>query len=87
MTLESILGSMCWDERFKSMVLLENLEANIDVSNYTTNNQLLIQRVVSCQIPSMEIIEEESRVKVYLKQIRCLWQLDVAEIILNCCGK
>ena len=51
------------------MVLLENLETkNIDVINYTTNNQLLIQRALSpAKVTSMEIIEEESRVKVYLK--------------------
>ena len=41
---------------------------NIDVINYTTNNQLLIQRSLSpAKVTSMDIIEEESRVKVYLK--------------------
>jgi N utilization substance protein A len=41
---------------------------NIDVINYTSNNQLLIQRALSpAKITSMEIDEEEKRVKVFLK--------------------
>jgi len=41
---------------------------NIDVINYTSNNQLLIQRSLSpAKISSMEILEDEARVKVFLK--------------------
>jgi N utilization substance protein A len=41
---------------------------NIDVINYTSNNQLLIQRALSpAKISSLDINEEEKRVKVYLK--------------------
>ena len=49
-------------------IVRELRNENIDVINYTTNNQLLIQRALSpAKVTSMEIIEEESRVKVYLK--------------------
>ena len=49
-------------------IVRELRNVNIDVINYTTNNQLLIQRALSpAKITSMEILEEESRVKVYLK--------------------
>ena len=49
-------------------IVLELRNENIDVINYTTNNQLLIQRSLSpAKVTSMDIIEEESRVKVYLK--------------------
>ncbi len=49
-------------------IVRELRNENIDVINYTTNNQLLIQRSLSpAKVTSMEIIEEESRVKVYLK--------------------
>jgi len=49
-------------------IVRELRNENIDVINYTTNNQLLIQRALSpAKITSMEILEEESRVKVYLK--------------------
>ena len=41
---------------------------NIDVINYTSNQQLLIQRALSpAKITSMEILEDDKRVKVYLK--------------------
>ena len=51
------------------MASLENLRnENIDVINYTTNNQLLIQRSLSpAKVTSMDIIEEESRVKGIFK--------------------
>ncbi|MEN9699839.1 MAG: hypothetical protein RLZZ301_1037 [Bacteroidota bacterium] len=49
-------------------IVRELRNENIDVINYTTNNQLLIQRSLSpAKITSMEILEEEGRVKVYLK--------------------
>ena len=49
-------------------IVRELRNENIDVINYTTNNQLLIQRALSpAKITSMEIIEEEARVKVFLK--------------------
>lgn len=49
-------------------IVRELRNENIDVINYTSNNQLLIQRALSpAKVTSMEIIEEESRVKVYLK--------------------
>ena len=41
---------------------------NIDVINFTSNNQLLIQRALSpAKVVSMEIFEEEGRVNVFLK--------------------
>ena len=49
-------------------IVRELRNENIDVINYTTNNQLLIQRALSpAKVTSMEILEEEKRVKVYLK--------------------
>jgi len=49
-------------------IVRELRNENIDVINYTANNQLLIQRALSpAKVTSMDIIEEESRVKVYLK--------------------
>tara|TARA_Y100001978_G_C23701975_1_gene441648 strand:+ start:1581 stop:2816 length:1236 start_codon:yes stop_codon:yes gene_type:complete len=49
-------------------IVRELRNENIDVINYTTNNQLLIQRSLSpAKVTSMDIIEEENRVKVYLK--------------------
>ncbi len=49
-------------------IVRELRNENIDVINYTTNNQLLIQRSLSpAKVTSMDIIEEERRVKVYLK--------------------
>jgi N utilization substance protein A len=49
-------------------IVRELRNENIDVINYTTNNQLLIQRALSpAKVSSMEILEEESRVKVFLK--------------------
>ena len=49
-------------------IVRELRNENIDVINYTSNNQLLIQRALSpAKITSMEIDEEEKRVKVYLK--------------------
>jgi len=49
-------------------IVRELRNENIDVINYTTNNQLLIQRSLSpAKVTSMDILEEESRVKVYLK--------------------
>ncbi len=49
-------------------IVRELRNENIDVINFTSNNQLLIQRALSpAKITSMEINEEEKRVKVYLK--------------------
>ena len=49
-------------------IVRELRNENIDVINYTSNNQLLIQRALSpAKITSMEIDEEEKRVKVFLK--------------------
>lgn len=49
-------------------IVRELRNENIDVINFTTNNQLLIQRALSpAKITSMEIVEEEGRVKVFLK--------------------
>ena len=49
-------------------IVRELRNENIDVINYPTNNQLLIQRSLSpAKVTSMDIIEEENRVKVYLK--------------------
>jgi len=49
-------------------IVRELRNENIDVSNYTTNNQLFIQRALSpAKISSMEINEETGRVDVYLK--------------------
>jgi len=50
------------------VIVRELRNENIDVINYTSNNQLLIQRALSpAKITSMEINEEEGRVKVFLK--------------------
>jgi len=49
-------------------IVRELRNENIDVINYTSNNQLLIQRALSpAKITSMEIDEEDKRVKVFLK--------------------
>jgi N utilization substance protein A len=49
-------------------IVRELRNENIDVINYTSNNQLLIQRALSpAKVSSMEILEEERRVKVFLK--------------------
>ncbi len=49
-------------------IVRELRNENIDVINFTANNQLLIQRALSpAKVTSMDIIEEENRVKVYLK--------------------
>lgn len=49
-------------------IVRELRNENIDVINYTSNNQLLIQRALSpAKISSMEMDEEEKRVKVFLK--------------------
>ena len=49
-------------------IVRELRNENIDVINYTSNNQLLIQRALSpAKISSLDINEEEKRVKVYLK--------------------
>ena len=49
-------------------IVRELRNENIDVINYTTNTQLLIQRALSpAKVTSMEILEEDKRVKVYLK--------------------
>jgi N utilization substance protein A len=49
-------------------IVRELKNENIDVINYTSNQQLLIQRALSpAKITSIEINEEEKRVKVYLK--------------------
>lgn len=49
-------------------IVRELRNENIDVINYTTNIQLLIQRALSpAKVTSMDILEEDKRVKVYLK--------------------
>ena len=49
-------------------IVRELRNENIDVINFTNNNQLFIQRALSpAKISSMEINEEEGRVDVYLK--------------------
>ena len=49
-------------------IVRELRNENIDVINYTTNNQLFIQRALSpAKISSMEVNEETKRVDVYLK--------------------
>jgi N utilization substance protein A len=49
-------------------IVRELRNENIDVINYTTNNQLLIQRALSpAKVTSMEILEEDKRVKVFLR--------------------
>ena len=49
-------------------IVRELKNENIDVINYTNNPQLFIQRSLSpAKITSIEINEEESRAKVYLK--------------------
>ena len=49
-------------------IVRELRNENIDVINYTTNTQLLIQRALSpAKVTSMEILEEDKRVKVFLK--------------------
>ncbi len=49
-------------------IVRELRNENIDVINFTANNQLLIQRSLSpAKITSIEILEEEDRVKVFLK--------------------
>ena len=49
-------------------IVRELRNENIDVIKYTSNNQLLIQRALSpAKISSLDINEEEKRVKVYLK--------------------
>ncbi|MEN9994783.1 MAG: hypothetical protein RL762_1440 [Bacteroidota bacterium] len=49
-------------------IVRELRNENIDVINYTSNQQLLIQRSLSpAKITSMEILDDEKRVKVFLK--------------------
>ncbi|NDB34209.1 MAG: transcription termination/antitermination protein NusA [Flavobacteriia bacterium] len=49
-------------------IVRELKNENIDVINYTSNRQLMIQRALSpAKITSMEVNEEDKRVKVYLK--------------------
>ncbi|MFM7663051.1 MAG: transcription termination factor NusA [Bacteroidota bacterium] len=49
-------------------IVRELKNENIDVINFTSNRQLLIQRALSpAKITSMEIYEEDKRVKVFLK--------------------
>ena len=49
-------------------IVRELRNENIDVINWTSNPQLLIQRALSpAKIVSMELFDEESRVNVYLK--------------------
>jgi N utilization substance protein A len=49
-------------------IVRELRNENIDVINYTSNSQLLIQRALSpAKISSIEINEEAGRAKVYLK--------------------
>lgn len=49
-------------------IVRELRNENIDVINYTSNQQLLIQRALSpAKITSMEVLDDEKRVKVFLK--------------------
>ncbi len=49
-------------------IVRELRNENIDVINFTSNQQLLIQRALSpAKITSMEILDDEKRVKVFLK--------------------
>jgi len=49
-------------------IVRELKNENIDVINFTSNRQLLIQRALSpAKITSIEVNEEDKRVKVYLK--------------------
>ncbi|MCB9195957.1 MAG: transcription termination/antitermination protein NusA [Flavobacteriales bacterium] len=49
-------------------IVRELRNENIDVINWTTNTQLLVQRALSpAKIVSMEIFDDEKRVNVYLK--------------------
>ncbi len=49
-------------------IVRELRNENIDVINWTSNTQLLVQRALSpAKIVSMEIFDEEKRVNVYLK--------------------
>ena len=49
-------------------IVRELRNENIDVINYTSNQQLLIQRALSpAKITSMEILEDVKRVKVFLR--------------------
>ncbi len=49
-------------------IVRELRNENIDVINYTSNQQLLIQRALSpAKITSMEILEDDKRVKVFLR--------------------
>ena len=49
-------------------IVRELKNENIDVINYTNNNQLFIQRALSpAKITSVEINEEDKRAKVFLK--------------------
>lgn len=49
-------------------IVRELRNENIDVINFTTNQQLLIQRALSpAKITTLEILEDEKRVKVFLK--------------------
>lgn len=49
-------------------IVRELRNENIDVINWTSNTQLLVQRALSpAKIVSMEIFEDEKRVNVYLK--------------------
>jgi len=49
-------------------IVRELRNENIDVINYTSNTQLLIQRALSpAKVVSMELLEEESRANVYLR--------------------
>jgi N utilization substance protein A len=49
-------------------IVRELKNENIDVINYTSNNQLFIQRALSpAKITSVEINEEDKRAKVFLK--------------------
>ena len=49
-------------------IVRELRNENIDVINYTNNNHLYIQRALSpAKISSVELVEEESRANVYLK--------------------
>jgi N utilization substance protein A len=49
-------------------IVRELRNENIDVINYTTNLQLMVQRALApAKITSMEILEEQKRIKAYMR--------------------
>jgi len=63
------LSSLCRNERIQNSWYRKELRnENIDVINYTSNNQLFIQRALSpAKITSIKLVEETMRAEIYLK--------------------